>query len=269
MALIVAAALVAQAQEPNVYQVEAGSRIPLNMLKTVSTKTAEVGDPVYLETVFPIVVRNRILIPRGSYVTGTVTATSRAGKVKGRAELRLRLESLILPNGATRRFPGSVASLDSQNGEQLDRAESAIKGKGNKSGDLKNVMTGAGYGAMAGAAIGAATIDTTPTIATGGRPGQVQVIREVGSAIRRPTLGAGIGMAGGAAAVFMATLFMRGPDAVLSKGTELEMVLDRPIVFDESELAAMSQPAQSNSAPSPTPSVQPQPQPSEPGLKKR
>jgi len=37
--------------------VEAGSRIPLTMLKTVSTKTAEAGDPIYLETVFPIVVR--------------------------------------------------------------------------------------------------------------------------------------------------------------------------------------------------------------------
>jgi hypothetical protein len=80
-------------------------------------------------------------------------------------------------------------------------------------------------------------------------------------------IGAGIGMAGGAAAVFMATLFMRGPDAVLSKGTELEMVLDRPIAFDESELAAMNQPAQSSTPTSPMPTVPPQP--SETGLKKR
>src|SRR5206468_6524622 len=69
---------------PKVHQVEAGRRIPLTMIRSVSTKSAAPGDPIYLETAFPVIVGDRIVIPRGSYVTGSVTDVKRAGKVKGR-----------------------------------------------------------------------------------------------------------------------------------------------------------------------------------------
>jgi hypothetical protein len=49
-------------------------------------------------------------------------------------------------------------------------------------------------------------------------------------------MGAGIGAAAGAAAGMMGVLLSRGPDAVLARGSTLEMVLDRPVSFDESEL---------------------------------
>jgi type IV secretion system protein VirB10 len=38
------------------------------------------------------------------------------------------------------------------------------------------------------------------------------------------------------AAALVGVLASRGPEAVLAKGTTLEMVLDRPVVFDEDEL---------------------------------
>ena len=235
--------------QPTVYEVAAGKRIPLTLLKGISTRTAAVGDPIYLETTFPVVASDRILIPKGSYVTGTVTETKRAGKVKGRAELRLRLESIILPNGVTRDFRASVSGLDSQNGEALNRAEGAIEGKGNKTGDLKNVMTGAGYGAVAGAAAGGlATIGTSSTTSTTGAGGETRAVQDVTRVIQRPLVGSGIGMATGAAGVFTATLFMRGPDAVLAKGTDVEMVLDRGVTFAESELTSSPTPARSSNS---------------------
>jgi type IV secretion system protein VirB10 len=49
-------------------------------------------------------------------------------------------------------------------------------------------------------------------------------------------MGAGIGAGAGAAAGMIGVLASRGPDAVLAKGSTLEMVLDRPISFTESEL---------------------------------
>jgi type IV secretion system protein VirB10 len=49
-------------------------------------------------------------------------------------------------------------------------------------------------------------------------------------------MGAGIGAAAGAAAGMIGVLSSRGPDAVLARGSTLEMVLDRPITFSESEL---------------------------------
>jgi hypothetical protein len=57
-----------------------------------------------------------------------------------------------------------------------------------------------------------------------------------GNAAGHAGMGAGIGAAAGAAAGMMGVLLSRGPDAVLAKGSTLEMVLDRPVSFDESEL---------------------------------
>jgi hypothetical protein len=206
--------------ETKTFQVEPNTRIPLSMINSVSTKTAAPGDQVYLETVFPILVNGRIVIPPGSYVLGTITKVQRPGKVKGRGEFYLRFDSLTLPNGVTRDFRARVSGLDGRASEELDRKEGSIKSEGNKSGDTRTVLegavAGAGVGALAGSVAGA----------TG--------------------MGAGIGAAAGAAAGLAAVLFTRGPDAVLAKGTTIEMVLDRNVDFNETELDFSGSPAKGN-----------------------
>src|ERR1700690_545437 len=81
------------------FQVDPGTRIPLSLINSVSTKNAAPGDRGYLETVFPILVGSRIVIPPGSWVQGTITEVKRPGKVKGRGEFHMRFDSLTLPNG--------------------------------------------------------------------------------------------------------------------------------------------------------------------------
>jgi len=49
-------------------------------------------------------------------------------------------------------------------------------------------------------------------------------------------LGIGVGAGAGAAAGLVAVLLTRGPDAVLAKGTTVEMVLDRNLSFSEADL---------------------------------
>ena len=131
-----------------------GTRIPLSMVNSVSTKTSGEGDRVYLETSFPIAVNGKIVIPAGSYVLGTVTASKRPGKVKGRGEFRLRFDSLMLPNGVTRDFRAQVAGLDGRATEDLDKKEGIIRSEGNKSGDARVIgetaTTGAAVGGLAG-----------------------------------------------------------------------------------------------------------------------
>ena len=189
------------------FQVETNTRIPLSMINSVSTKNAAPGDRVYLETVFPILVDGRIVIPPGSYVAGTITKVQRPGKVKGRGEFYLRFDSLTLPNGVTRDFRARVSGLDGRASEELDRNEGSIKSEGNKSGRY----------------------------AHGGRNhGRRRERRRAGRKRGGATgMGAGIGAAAGAAAGLAAVLFTRGPDAVLAKGTTIEMVLDRNVEFNE------------------------------------
>jgi hypothetical protein len=210
------------------FTVVPGTRIPLSLINSVSTKHAAEGDRVYLETVFPILVDGRIVIPPGSYVAGTVTQVKRPGRVKGRGELYLRFDSLTLPNGVTRDFRARLGALDGRATEELDKAEGKIKSEGNKGGDAQKV----GEASAAGASIGAIS----------------------GSVAGRPAMGVGIGAAAGAAAALVGVLASRGPDAVLAKGTTLEMVLDRPVVFDEAELSGPSTRRNIGEGPGPLPS---------------
>lgn len=191
------------------FVVKAGTRIPLSLVNSLSTKHTEAGDRVYLETAFPVVQDGRIIIPKGSYVTGTVTEVKRAGRVKGRAELFLRFDTMTLPNGVTRDFR---SRLDSAGANDVDRGEGKIRGDSNKAGDAKTVGEATGAGASVGAI--------------------------AGSVAGHGAMGVGIGAAAGAAAGLAAVLLSRGPDVVLPRGTTVEMVLDRDLRYRAKELAA-------------------------------
>jgi len=193
---------------PTEFVVEQGTRILLRLTNSVNTKRTVPGDRVYLETAVPVFVDGRLLIPRGSYVTGTVTESKEAGRVKGKAALNLRFDNLTLPNGVTRDFRSRAASADTRG--NLDRSEGRIEGEGNKAGDAKTVgettAAGAGIGTIAGAASG------------------------------HYGIGAGIGAAAGAAAGLAGVLSSRGPEVVLPPGTTMELVLDRDLRFTSEDM---------------------------------
>lgn len=192
------------------YTVPSGTRVPLSMINSISTKTATEGERIYLETVFPILANGHVVIPPGSYVAGTVTQVKRPGRVHGRGLLYIRFDSLTLPNGVTRDFRARMGSLDGTAPETLDKSEGTIKSEGNKAGDIKTIGEAAGAGATVGGLSGAAA----------GHAG----------------MGAGIGAAAGAAAGLVGILMSRGPEAVLAKGTTMEMVLDRTLHFAPAEV---------------------------------
>lgn len=212
---------------PKIFQVDAGTKIPLSLINSISSKQAAEGDRVYLESVFPILVDGRIVIPPGSYVSGTVTGVKRAGRIKGRSELFVRFDSLTLPNGVTRDFRGRIGTLDGRANEELDRSEGTVKGEGNKGGDVRTV----GEAAAGGTTIGAIA----------------------GSTAGRAAMGAAIGAAAGATAGLMGVLMSRGPDAVLAKGTTIEMVLDRALRYETAELdnGPIRRPVSSEASPEP------------------
>jgi type IV secretion system protein VirB10 len=207
-----------------------GTRVPLVLLNSISTKHASPGDLVYLESVFPVIVDERILIPPGTYVSGSVTNVKRTGRVKGRGELYLRFEQMILPNGTIRDLTGRVGSMDGRSPEDFDREEGQIKAESSKGDDAGTVATTTATGASIGGLAGLA----------GGRAG----------------MGLGIGAAAGAAAGLIGVLTSRGPEAILEKGTQLDMVLDRELHFTETEVTfqdPLRGPARSDPGPGPDP----------------
>src|SRR5438445_8211178 len=133
-----------------------GTRILLSMINSVSTKQATVGDRIYLETAFPVLANGHIVVPQGSWVTGTVTEVKRPGKVKGRGELQVRFDSLTLPNGVSRDFRADLGAIDARDNQSLKREDSKILGPGNKSGDAGTVIGAAAAGTVIGSGFGAA-----------------------------------------------------------------------------------------------------------------
>ena len=191
--------------------VPVGARVPLVLLNSISTKHASPGDLIYLESIYPVVVDGRIVIPPGTYVSGSVTSVKRPGRVKGRGEIYLRFEQMILPNGVIRDLVGRVGALDGRAPEDFDRDEGKITSESGKGRDARTVAETAAAGTSIGVIAGAA----------GGNTG----------------LGLGAGAAAGAAAGLIGVLATRGPDAILEKGAQLDMVLDREIWFDDEEVA--------------------------------
>jgi type IV secretion system protein VirB10 len=190
--------------------VPSGTHVLLSMINSVSTRTAQPGDRIYLQTAFPVLENGRIVIPQGSWVTGTITEVKRPGRVKGRGQLQVRFDSLTLPNGVSRNFRSDLGALDARDNESLKREQSKVAGPGNKGGDAGTVVGTTASGTIIGSGVGAAA----------------------GSAPR----GAGIGAGAGAAAGLLGVLLTRGPDAMLQKGSTVEMVLDRSLSFDPADL---------------------------------
>jgi type IV secretion system protein VirB10 len=199
---------VTRASVDDEYVVDQGTRVLCRLTNAVNTKTANVGDRVYLQTAVPVFVNGREVIPRGSYVRATITETRRAGRVKGRSALNVRFDSVTLPNGVTRDINSRPSAADGKG--NLERKEGRIEGEGDKGGDTRTVATttaaGAGIGTLAGAAAG------------------------------HTGMGAGVGAAAGAAAGLAKVFGSRGPDVMLHPGDTMELTLDRELRFSANEL---------------------------------
>ena len=194
--------------------VPADTTIPMILINTINTKSAYVGQSLYCESIYPITVGNHIIIPKGSSIRGTVTEVIRPGHVKGRAQLGLRFDELILPNGTTRHLRATLAGFGSEGNDKFKPKEGQIEGGGSKGKDAETVarttIPGAEIGAIVGAAKGA------------------------------PLEGLGIGSAAGAATGLVWILATRGKDVVLPHGTSLELQLSQPVTFDREEVAPPS-----------------------------
>lgn len=196
-------------------EVPSGTHIPLVLHNSISTRSARPGDPVYFETLFPIMIDGKVVIPAGSYVSGEVTESKRPGRIKGRGELMIKLTTLILPNAYMvnlNAVPGNAGT----GGNETTDSEGKIIGDSEKGHDIgtiaKTTAAGAGIGGIA----------------------------------TRSGSGVGYGAAAGAAVGLAAVLLTRGPDAEMPRGSTVEAVIDRSIYL-EADKVQFTGPGQASS----------------------
>ncbi len=184
-------------------EIPKNTHVLLKMVNSISTRTAQEGAQVYLQTASPISDGERIIVPVGSYVQGTVLVARRSGKVAGRAELAIRLESLTLPGGKKLKFSPHLSSIDDgESSQKVVNDEGLVKQGGTVGRDVERIAILAGSGAG------------------------------IGGVADRSWSGAGIGAAAGGAVGLATTLLTRGKEVELRQGSSLDVVFDRPLSVD-------------------------------------
>ena len=196
--------------DPSRVVVPAETAIPLMLITPINTKSAYVGESIYLESVYPISVGNHVVIPRGSSIRGAITQVVRPGHVKGRAQIGLRFDELVLTNGTTVELRAVLSGFGSESGDKFKPKEGKIEGEGTKGQDAGKIIQSGLGGAEMGTIIGG-------------------IKGHVGE-------GAGGGAAAGAVGGLIWVLASRGKDVLLPYGTSLEMRLTQPINFSAWEV---------------------------------
>jgi hypothetical protein len=217
----------AQESQPEEMIVPEGTVIPIVLTTILNTRNSQVGDTIYADTTYPIWIQQRLVIPRGSNVRGTVTEVVRPGKIKGKGRLAVRFDDILLPNGVKHEFIATFRGIHSAGDESLDRKSESVSAGATKTDDIGTVVGTTEEGTIIGALVGHGT-------------------------------GAAIGAGAGAAAGIATLLFTRGRDLVISPGTTFDLELKKSMKFAFNELdftnaqlnyvqpRAQPRPAQSN-----------------------
>jgi hypothetical protein len=176
-----------------------GSRITLQLNETLSTKMNAEGDTFTAVVTTPVYLGNRVGIPKGSVVNGSISRILRPGRLKGKAILDLLFQSIKIPGHKQMNIMATLVRIDSEGNSGI-RSEGRIVGESSVGSDLGKVIVPS----LAGAGIG--------SLAGGGK-------------------GAGIGAGIGSAAGFTSILTTRGKDLEIQRGSTLDIKLVRPLII--------------------------------------
>lgn len=174
-----------------------GTRVSVQLISTLSSSADRAGDTFTAKVEDPIFAQGTEVVSAGSTLRGHVTFVKPPGRVKGKAEMRLVADGIVMQDGREYTFAGQLTD-DAGSSVKVNGNEGTIEGQGKSK---KQAAKEAGIGAAAGAAGG--------TLAAGGTGA---------------LYGAGIGAVAG----LIHSLAKHHKDVVLQSGTEMVFVLTSP-----------------------------------------
>ena len=144
-----------------------GATIRVRLIDGLSTIDSMQGDPFRSRVASDVVEGGQVLIPAGAEIDGHVVAVS-SGRVGSHGSMRLRPETVILPNGSRYRLeayvagaPGAHARVDREGGIGADsriKRDSIEYGGAVGAGAITGAVLGGPAGALAGTLIGAGAV---------------------------------------------------------------------------------------------------------------
>jgi hypothetical protein len=193
--IMIPAAAFAGASQPKV-TLAVGTQIEVQLATTISSSANQVGDPFIAQVEDPVFADGEEVISPGSTLRGHIAFLKPAGRLRGRAEMRLVADDIVTKDGKQYSFKADLADLSSDTAAIMKKNnEGTLEGSGKS---VKKAAEDAGIATAAGAGVG--------TISAGGTGA---------------LYGAGIGAVGG----LIYALAKHNRNLLLNAGTELTFQL--------------------------------------------
>ncbi len=136
--------------QPVTVTVPANTIVTVRTIDSIDSKTNQAGQVFKASLDAPIVVENRVIVPSGADAYVRLVDAKSAGRVTGRSELGLELNSIVI-QGKTYNV---VSSDVKQTGKSRGKQSAERIGGGAALGALIGAVAGGGKGAAIGAAVG-------------------------------------------------------------------------------------------------------------------
>jgi len=131
--------------------VPSGTEFTVSMASAVGSKTSHDNDPFEATLAEPVVVGDKVVIPKGASCSGIVTQAHPAGRFKGAATLGITLRSVTV-NGQPYAIQSAIASQQSKG---KGKRTAGFIGGGAAGGALIGGLAGGAKGMGIGALVGA------------------------------------------------------------------------------------------------------------------
>jgi hypothetical protein len=234
VALLGAVALAAEKPAP----IPAGTSLRVRLETTLTDKTNKSGDPFTGVVTEPIVVNGKEVVASFSLVTGHVAFVKPSGRIRGKAQMRIVVDSITTPDNVIYPLSGT---LEDANGGVCGNTSVAGKGKADEEGTItgcgkskKDAAKGAAIAGAIGAGAGA-TVAMGQTI-------DCRYYGNCGGPGIGADLGYGAGIGAGTALIY--SLLKHEKHIVLVQGTELTFTINRNTIATEATSPAAPAPTQ-------------------------
>ncbi len=149
----------APAPAPRTITLPQGTPLMVRTTTEISTKSVRTGDSFVGSLEEPLTVGGVVVAPKGADVTGVVANANPGGRVKGRAELELRLRSFREKGGQAVNVSTNTLEFNAEGSKKKDAVKVGIAtGIGAAIGAIAGGGKGAAIGAGAGAGAGTGTV---------------------------------------------------------------------------------------------------------------
>lgn len=149
---------------PKPIVIRAGTGVEVTVDQSISSKDSSTGDHFEASLAEPVVVGDRVVIPKGARAVGKVTSAKSAGRFKGNAEISVTLTSVTVDG---KKYEVNASEV-TESGKGRGKRTAVGAGGGAVVGGLIGALAGGGKGAAIGAGAGAGA-GTAGTALTGAR----------------------------------------------------------------------------------------------------